>query len=338
MTKEMQFDTDTQTAIDRLRIAVKRRYGTQAEIDNFTLATLGGSNRTLLFDLRDGGTRRLVLRQETVPPDYTPFVEASIQYQVLQVVYAHDVLVPEPIFPLEAQDELGEGYVVAAIEGESLPKRILNDDAFATARARFLEQAGAQLAKIHAIPPSLLPQLESIPESSDLLNAWIAYYDSWQEPHPVIDFAFRWLQRNRPTATTRSLLHGDFRLGNMLVGEDGIRALLDWECTHFGDPMEDFAWLCCRSWRFGNVDCPAAGIGSREEIFDAYEAAGGCTLDRGTVKWWEVFSLTRWALYNLMQSFGHVTGRRRSPAFAACGRNTCLMEYDLLMTIDGKYE
>ncbi len=335
MADAASFDAETQDVIERLCAAVQRRFGAGTRVDNFTVATLGGSNRTLLFDV--DGSRRLVLRQETVPPDFTPFLSADLQYRILQVVYGHGVLVPEPVFELEAADDLGRGFVMAAVEGETLPKRLLNDPAFATARERFLDQAGAQLARIHAIDPALLPELEAIPESQDLLDAWIGYYDLWEEPHPVIDLAFRWLERNRPRATARTLLHGDFRLGNMLVGAEGIRALLDWECSHVGDPMEDFGWLCCRSWRFGRVDHPAAGIGSREAVFRAYEAAGGHTLDRDAVRWWEVFSLTRWALYNLMQIYGHVTGRRRSPAYAACGRNACFMEYDLLMTLDGRY-
>lgn len=335
MAEAANFDAETQAVIERLDGAVRRRFGAHSRIDNISVATLGGSNRTLLFDV--DGARRLVLRQETVPPDFTPFLSPALQYRILQVVYEHGVLVPEPVFELDADDGLGQGFVMAAVAGETLPKRLLNDAAYARARERFLDQAGTQLARIHAIDPAHLPELEAIPESQDLLRAWIGYYDLWWEPHPVIDLAFRWLERNRPPATARTLLHGDFRLGNMLVGTDGITALLDWECSHLGDPMEDFGWLCCRSWRFGRVDQPVAGIGSREDVFRAYEAAGGHALDRNAVRWWEVFSLTRWALYNLMQIFGHVSGRRRSPAYAACGRNTCFMEYDLLMTLDGRY-
>lgn len=338
MADAASFDVDTQRVIERLRAAVRRRFGERAAIGNFTQATLGGSNRTILFDLEDGSARRLVLRQETIPPDYTPFLPADVQYRILRVVYEHGVLVPEPVFELDAADQLGHGYVVGAIAGESLPKRLLNDAEFATARARFLDQAGTELARIHAIDPALLPILETSPESGDPLAAWMGYYDRWVEPHPALEFAFRWLERERPPVTARTLLHGDFRLGNMLVGSEGIRALLDWECAHFGDPLEDFGWLCTRSWRFEHVARPAAGIGLRESLYRAYERAGGRTLDRAAARWWEIFGLVRWALYNVMQIYGHVTGRRRSPAFAACGRNTCLIEYDLLMTIAGKYD
>ncbi|MEQ8494034.1 MAG: phosphotransferase family protein, partial [Gammaproteobacteria bacterium] len=194
------------------------------------------------------------------------------------------------------------------------------------------------LARIHAIDPGLLPELEAVPESGDPLAAWLGYLDRWEEPHPALELAFRWLERHRPTHTQRTLLHGDFRVGNVLVGGEGIRALLDWECAHFGDPLEDFGWLCTRSWRFEHPERPAAGIGLRENLYRAYEAAGGRAVDREAARWWEIFGLARWALYNVMQIYGHVSGRRRSPAFAACGRNTCLIEYDLLMTIAGRYD
>jgi aminoglycoside phosphotransferase (APT) family kinase protein len=339
MNAAANFDSDTRAVIDGLRTALRRRYGTTTDIARITVATLGGSNRTLLFDLQQGRScRRLVLRQETVPPDYTPFLPPSKQYAVLAAAYAHGVPVPEPIFPLVPEDELGEGYVVSAIAGETLPKRLLTDPYYATARARYLAQAGNILARLHAIDLRTVDVLADVPESGDVIAAWIAHYDRWEEPHPVLEFAFRWLTQTRPPAARRVLLHGDFRNGNMIVGAEGIRALLDWECAHFGDPLEDFGWFCTRSWRFGLVERAAGGFGQREELYRAYEAASGAVVDRDAARWWEIFGLTRWALYNLMQIYGHVSGRRRSPAFAACGRNTSLIEYDLLMTIAGKVD
>ncbi|MEX2482230.1 MAG: phosphotransferase family protein [Gammaproteobacteria bacterium] len=333
------FDEETQDVIERLRACVRRRFGTATAIERIDVATLGGSNRTLLFDLLRGTyPPRQVLRQETVPPDYTPFLAPRDQYAVLAAAYAHGVPAPEPIFPLEAADELGEGYITGAIAGETLPKRLLTDPRYATARLRYLGQAGAMLARLHAIDLAEVGVLTDVPESDDVLTAWRAHYERWEEPHPTIEYAFRWLERERPPAARRVLLHGDFRNGNMIVGEEGIRALLDWECAHLGDPLEDFGWFCTRSWRFGFVDRPAGGFGQREEFYRAYEAASGAALDRAAARWWEIFGLVRWALYNLMQLYGHRTGRRRSPAFAACGRNTCLIEYDLLMTLAGKFD
>lgn len=339
MNKSEHGDTELQAIVARLGAAVRRRFGDATAISNVDVATLGGSNRTLLFDIRGAGQhRRLVLRQDTIPQAYSPFLPSTIQYAVLVAAYRHGIAVPEPLFELEPADELGDGYVVAAIAGESLPKRLLSDPHYATARARYLKQAGGMLAQLHAIDVAEFAMLENVADTRDPLQAQIGYYDGYGEPHPALEFAFRWLERSRPPATARCPLHGDFRNGNMLVGVEGIRALLDWECAHIGDPLEDFGWFCTRSWRFGVVDRPAGGFGARETLYRAYEAAGGCRIDREAVRWWEVFGLMRWALYNIMQICGHVNGTRRSPAFAACGRNTSLIEYEMLMTIAGKFD
>ena len=93
-----------------------------------------------------------------------------------------------------------------------------------------------------------------------------------------------------------------------------------------------------RSWRFGQKDKPAGGIGTRRELLEAYEAAGGRNVDVDEVRYWEIFGLARWAVLNVMQAHGHAFGGRRSPAFAACGRNTSMIEYDLLMTLRGDYD
>ena len=330
---------DVADIVARLRSAVQRRFGTAADIDDIDVATLGGSNRTLLFDLVDGGRRRrLVFRQETYSFEYSPFIAPHKQYRLLEVAFAHQVPVPEPVFELDEEDGLGRGYVVGFVAGETLPKRLLSDPAFATARARYVEQAGAILARLHGIPTAEVATLDEVADSRDPLAAQISHYDHYGEPHPALEFAFRWLERHRPQTGARVFLHGDFRNGNMIVGHDGIRALLDWECAHLGAPEEDFGWFCTRSWRFGNVEQPAGGFGSREALYAAYEAAGGRAVDRAAARWWEIFGLVKWSLFNVMQIYGHVSGERRSPAFAACGRNTCLIEYDLLMTIAGKFD
>ncbi len=332
-------DAELSAVVAHLGEALQRRLGNAIEISNIDVATLGGSNRTVLFDVRGAGQRRrLVLRQETISMAYSPFLPSATQYAVLSAAYRHGMPVPEPIFELEPVDELGQGYVVAAVAGESLPKRLLSGTQFATARARYLKQAGAMLAKLHGIDVAEFAVLETVPDTLDALGAQIGYYDGYGEPHPALEFAFRWLEKSQPPANARVPLHGDFRNGNMLVGEEGIRALLDWECAHIGDPLEDFGWFCTRSWRFGAVDRPAGGFGSRETLYRAYEEAGGRTIDREAARWWEIFGLMRWALYNIMQIVGHVNGTRRSPAFAACGRNTALIEYEMLMTMAGKFD
>jgi len=325
--------------IAKLRRAIARRYGASAAVENIVVATLGGSNRTLLFDLVEGAARRrLVFRQETYSLPQSPFIAPHLQFRLLELVHAEGLPVPAPIFELDAADELERAYVVAFVDGETLPRRLLDAPEFAGARALFCAQAGAILGRLHGIAIDRAAFLADTPDSRDALAAQLERLDHYAEAHPALELAVRWLERHRPAAPPRVLLHGDFRTGNMLVGpEDGIRAVLDWECAHLGAAAEDLAWLCLRSFRFGHVERPVGGFGQRDDFYAAYAAASGRAVDPDEVRWWEVFGFVRWAVLNVMQVHGHLSGARRSPAFAACGRNTSLIEYDLLMTLLGHY-
>jgi aminoglycoside phosphotransferase (APT) family kinase protein len=126
-----------------------------------------------------------------------------------------------------------------------------------------------------------------------------------------------------------TLVHGDFRIGNMLFGEEGLRVVLDWELAHIGDPMEDMGFLCVRSWRFGGPK-PVGGIGEREPFFAAYEAAGGAKVDPERVRFWEVFGNLRWGVICLSQARTYLDGHSKSVELAAIGRRAAETEWELL--------
>jgi aminoglycoside phosphotransferase (APT) family kinase protein len=323
--------------VDDIRRAVRRRFGNDADIGNVVIPTLGGVNRTVLFDLTEGGsTRRLVSRQETYSAEDNPFLPASQQFKVMQVAFAEGVPVPEPVFEYDEADGMGNGFITAFVAGETMPQRIFRA-ADGDARLKIATDLAALLAKLHAIDVAKVPFLESVPDSQDIIGNYLHLFDSYAEAHPAIELGFRWLERNRPPVGRRRLVHGDFRTGNFMVGPDGVRAALDWECAHIGQPMEDFGWLCVRSWRFGQIDLAVGGFAQRAPVYAAYEAAGGDRIDPDAVRFWEIFGLVRWAIYNVMQAYAHVERGRRGVAFAAMGRNTSLVEYELLMTLAGHY-
>jgi len=324
----------------RLLGAVRRRFGEKVRIENLVSATLGGSNRTILFDLceQEGSARRLVLRQETYAMSQSPFLAPHQQFRLLELLHSGGIPVPEPVFELDDADGLGRGYVVECVIGETLPKRLMNDSEFSSARSRFAMECGEILARLHAIDLAGASFLVNVPDSKDPVAAQTARYDSYSEAYPAIELGLRWLHIHRPQASKKHLLHGDFRNGNLIVDRRGIRAVLDWECAHLGDAMEDIGWLCTRSWRFGNPERPVGGIGTRDEFAAAYHSNGGVQIDWETVHWWGVFGLVRWAILNVMQAHGHIGGQRRAISFAACGRNICVIEYDLMMTLSGDYD
>lgn len=322
----------------RLEAAVRKRFGGAARIANLEAATLGASNRTLLFDLVEpAGMQRLVLRQETYRSPVSPFLPPADQYRILQVVHRHGLPVPEPMFELDPGDGLDRGFAMRCIAGETLPKTLLTDPRYGDARQRFAAQTGEIFARLHAIAVAELPFLATSADTLDPLAAQIARYDSYGEHHPAIDLGIRWLERHRPQPRPARLIHGDYRVGNLILDATGIVGVLDWECAHHGNPAEDFGWVCLRSWRFGNVDLPVGGMGQRAALHAAYVAHGGEPVAPEEVRWWEVFGSLKWAILNIMQAEGHVRGERRSLPFACCGRNASMIEYDLLMTIAGRY-
>jgi aminoglycoside phosphotransferase (APT) family kinase protein len=323
---------------DDIRNAVRRRFGEAARIDNIVAPTLGGSNRTVVFDLVEGSaSRRLVSRQETYHAEDSPFLSPSNQFQVMAAAFRHGLPVPEPVFQYDDTDDMGAGFVTGFVAGETMPKRIIADPAFAEARTRLAGELGAFAAHLNAIPLEEVAFLERITDSVDPIAAQRARYDYYNEPHPGIELGLRWLETHRPLPQKRVLVHGDFRNGNFMITEKGLSAVLDWECSHIGSGVEDFGWISTRSWRFGSNNLPVGGFSERNPLYQGYVAAGGPPVDPKAVRYWEIFGLVRWAIINIMQAHGHVFGGRRSVVFAACGRNTSQMEYDLLMTIAGHY-
>lgn len=325
--------------LEALRRAIRRRFGTKAGIENVVVPTLGGSNRTIAFDVVDGtARRRLVSRQQTYAGEGNPFVTFADQFRVMRIVFRHGFPAPEPLFEFDVEDDMGTGYVMAYVEGETMPQRILRDPSFVDARRRLTAQCGELLALLHSIDVRELEFLEHYPDSVDPVSTCRDRLETYAEPHPAVELGLRWLERHRPASRPRQLVHGDFRTGNLIVGPDGIRAVLDYECSHVGAGVEDIGWLCTRSWRFGAFDHPVGGFGERAPLLAAYQAAGGTGIDPADVRYWEIFGLVRWAILNIWQGYGHVFGGRRSAVYAACGRNVAMMEYDLLMTLASHYD
>ena len=222
--------------------------------------------------------------------------------------------------------------VMAAIEGEAIARKILRDDQYNAARAVLVGQLGHSLGRLHSVPIDHVPLLEEV----DQLDFYRTVFDSFGAPHPAFELAFRWLQSKRPGATRRTVVHGDFRLGNLLVNGDGLAAVLDWELAHLGDPVEDLGWLCVRAWRFGAKE-HVAGLGNYGELLDAYEHACGVRVDVDAVHWWEVFGTLKWGIICMQQANAHLSGAIRSHELAAIGRRVCENEYDLFLALDGRW-
>jgi aminoglycoside phosphotransferase (APT) family kinase protein len=295
----------------------------------------GASQETWSFDIvHPDGKIGAILRR--APPGYgaapTRAAGLNAEAALMQLAHAAGVPSPEVLHVLQPQDELGTGFVMRRVEGETIPRKILRDGQFADARPKLARQCGEILARIHALPEAELPKLRRMSPETEI-GQLDQEYRSLDWPRPVFELALRWLRDHDPGPSMEvTLVHGDFRHGNLIIGPDGVRAVLDWELAHTGDPMEDLGWICVNSWRFGEIDHPVGGFGSREELFAGYEATGR-RVDPDRVNFWEVMGTLRWGVMccGMMQRFR--LGPDHSLERAMIGRRSSETEIDLLLLL-----
>jgi len=268
--------------------------------------------------------------------------DRAVELGVLRAAWRGGVPVPRPRWGTRDASVLGSPFfLMDRVAGETLPRRLLRDDAYAKTRRAMAGELGAIAARIHALDlgdPDLAgvarPPADRSPARAEFERVAESIRTTAAEPHPVLDLAERWLASRVPDPPRVTLVHGDYRVGNVIFDETGVRAVLDWELVHVGDPIEDLGWLCTRAWRFGSP-LPAGGVGTREELVAAYEAASGTKVDRDALRFWEAFGSFKVALVFIMQSRVYLDGRVRSVELASLGRRTVEAEDALLRILRG---
>ena len=227
------------------------------------------------------------------------------------------------------RDALGRAYLLMEhLDGETIPRRLLRDDAYAAVRPGLAYRLGEVLALIHRVDPGAIPDLPRV----DALGQLTELYEGFAEPRPALEIGLRWLREHRPPPVPDTLVHGDFRTGNLMVGADGLHGVLDWELTHLGDPRQDLGWLCTKAWRFGSAS-PVGGFGPRADLMAGYAAGGGTPPDEQTQRWWELYGTVRWALLCRSQAERYLSGAEPSVELAVLGRRVCEQEFDVLLAL-----
>lgn len=318
---------------DGLTVALRRVMPGISRVTGVRRLSGGASQETWSFDaLADQKTYPLILRRTPGGGSNTKrdtAVPLATEAALIQLAEKQQVPVPSVTLVLEASDGLGDGFVMGRVDGETIARKILRDAEFADARPKMARQCGEILARIHAVPRDTLPDIQTSPAASEI-KKYRDIYTSMKHPHPVFELAFRYLEDHLPSDENLTLVHGDFRNGNLMVGAEGVRAVLDWELAHIGDPMEDLGWICVNSWRFGEIDNPVGGFGAREDMFAGYEAAGGAPVDPDRVKYWEVLGTLKWGIMCMIMVSAFDSGMDRSVERAAIGRRSSETEIDLL--------
>ncbi|MDC8981828.1 phosphotransferase family protein [Mycobacterium marinum] len=314
---------------DRLATVLRPMLGTEVAIDKLRALTGGASRTTWAFDAVTGHRRRsLILR--TGPPDDV-HAGMELEARVQAAAAAAGAPVPHVLVADDSPAALGNPFLICdEVGGETIVRRIQRqlDDA---GRQRLLGECAQALAAIHRADAGDAGLVHEDPVAH-----WRERLDVMGESTATFEWAFRWLDAHRPAESAPVLVHGDYRMGNLIVEGSGLAAVLDWELVHVGAGYEDLAWFCVRAWRFGApASYGAGGLGSIEDFLRAYERAGGTAVDRGAFHWWLVLATLRWGVICQYQAWRHLSGQARSVELATIGRRVCENEWDLLDLLEG---
>lgn len=282
----------------------------------------GASKEAWAITLADGS--EVLVRRAGGGVMHLDSLSLEQEFDVLVAARAAGVRVPEPIAYLGDLDGR-EAFAMELVHGEAIGRRIVKDPP-----AGLDLQMADQLAAIHSIPRPTLPDLPD----ADLWERLYAELDTVDEPHPAIELGLAWCRERLPLERSRVVCHGDFRLGNLMVDDSGIVAVLDWEFTHISDPAEDLAWPLVRAWRFGNDARRLGGIADVEPYLERYEELTGLRVPLDELLVWEVLGNCKWAIASLTQARRHLRGEERNVELAILGRLAVEMEYELLDLIE----
>ena len=289
--------------------------GASRESWDVRVRTAGGAERSLILLREPGGRAR--------DPDKNVAVEAAA------MTAARAAGVPAAEVYDYGDGALGQAYLLMdRLEGETIPRRLLRDEAYAAVRPGLARHLGKVLARIHQVDPDSVPGLPPV----DALKQVTGLYQAFAEARPALEIGLRWLAGHRPAPAADALVHGDFRTGNLMVGADGLHGVLDWELAHRGDPRQDLGWLCTKAWRFGSAS-PVGGFGTRADLMAGYAAGGGTPPAEETQRWWELYGTVRWALLCRRQAERYLAGDEPSIELAVLGRRVCEQEWDILLAL-----
>lgn len=304
-----------------------------AQLIDVQQLTAGASQQTFRISVRhrEGHEANYALRRAQPGLERSSYgqVSPSVEAELLELASSAHVPVPKVIESLHSTDGLGDGYLMEWLQGETMGQRIVKLPELQSARENLAFECGQALARIHAIevPNQLQEALHSVSPEELVRETWEAYI-TLETPQPMIDFTAQWLLNNLPPESDSALVHGDFRNGNLMVAEQGITAVLDWELCHLGDPMRDLGWLCVNSWRFGRRDLPVGGFGTVDELVAGYEAQAGTCIDRDALHFWEVFGSFWWSVTTLGMAQTWRTGETPSVERPVIGRRSSEAQMD----------
>ncbi|WP_293680596.1 phosphotransferase family protein [uncultured Phenylobacterium sp.] len=325
---------DVRAGLERL---AERLGGAGARLTEAQRLSGGASMETWAFGFEGkDGPESLILRRRSVPfdPENGRAISLQTEAALIQATGAKGARVPHVRHVCEEADGLGEAYVMVRVAGETLGRKITSDPRFDAVRPDLARQCGEVLVPIHATPPP--PGLNlKVTDGQIEIERYEEIYRATGAERPILELAFQYLRKHVPPPVEPTLLHGDFRNGNIMFDPQiGVASVLDWELAHVGDPAEDMGWICTNSWRFGRPDRPVGGFGDYADLLAGYAAAGGRPIEVSRVRFWQMLGSLRWGVMCLGMYLSWRDGVTKSVERPMIGRRVSETEADLVVLLE----
>lgn len=323
---------------ESLATVVHQHYGSAAHVVELQLLAGGASHQAWSFDVVTGGmTTELILRRALGGKMFAAALGREQEFKMITAAYEAGVKVPKPHW--FAEDIAGQpAFAMQRLSGETLGRRIVRQEQLDLARRRLPQQMATALAAIHQIDAGQVGFLPGSAAGASFASYEIERFEqelaTVAEPYPALALALRWLQEYDPGATGDKVCHGDFRVGNVVVNDQGLVGVLDWEFAHIGHPLYDHAFGCIRAWRFGQDRQLFGGISDLATYLEAYNRAAGTRFTPADHYYWEVLANVKWAIATVTQARRHLSGLEPSMELASLGRMTAEIELEVLSLIN----
>ena len=322
---------------DSLTALIPKLVDSGQVVSNLTRLSGGASQETYAFDVQnDQDTIKLILRRSPTGLERdssTASITLSQEAELIELAGTRGVPVPKVIYVCDSDDNIGDAFVMSREIGETVARKILRDDTYKSARKLLAQQCGSALAKIHSVDIDSLDWLQKR-DGIAQLDRYEEIFRGFNLHRPIFELAIRWLRDNPPKPAETVLAHGDFRLGNLMVDENGLGSVLDWELAHLGDPREDIAWICVNSWRFGVTENRVGGFGNLNELLEAYNEVSGRNFSANEIDWFEILGSLKWGIMCMTMYEVFRSGADPSVERAAIGRRVSETEIDIINLLE----
>jgi aminoglycoside phosphotransferase (APT) family kinase protein len=285
--------------------------GEPVAIGDLTRTSAGFSRENWVFDATWGGERhQLIARRD--PPGSVLNTDRKIEAAMLTALAGTEVLVPTLRWADLDGTRLGRPTLVMDLAPGVCNGFVLNGDRPLDERVELAGRIYDQLAAIHLVDWRELELAGALSDPGPA--AALSALDHWEaelrrvqlEPEPELTYLLHWLRQVAPANEITTIVHGDFKPGNLLLREGQVSAVLDWETVHLGDPHEDLGWVT-NPLRHREHRIP--GAWEPQDLLDRWAKRTGLTPDLVTVRWWQVLANVKLSVIVLTGSRSFVEGR-----------------------------